>query len=143
MWEYPIPSIYGNEEEYKEYIPFSKEESPYNVPVAVYVPHVNPRIKAQLGTFTMFSLDAKGKPTGDGESVQFKDLMEFQKEYKDKVKEDEYKPFLTSVKISKKCLLEVADWLTRMGITKPNVYPDLINVSKLLTGEIRDYWEKK
>lgn len=143
LWEYPIPSIYENEEEYKEYIPFSTKKEPGNVPVAVYVPHVNQRIKAQLGTFTMFSLDSEGKETEDGKSVRFSDLVEIQDKYKEKVKEEEYAPFLSSIRISKNCLLEVADWLRRMGVTKPNVYPELSNISKSLTGEIRDYWEKK
>lgn len=143
MWEYPIPSIYENEDEYKEYIPFSKNEEPLNIPIAVYVPHVNHRIKAQLGTFTMFSLDSKGIKTEDSQSVKFKDLVEFQEQYKTKVQSNEYKPFLENVRISKNCLIEVADWLTRMGISKPNVYPELSNISKSLTGEIRNYWETK
>lgn len=142
MWEYPIPSIYENEEEYKEYIPFSTKEEPLNVPVAVYVPHVNQRIKAQLGTFTMFSLDSKGKETEDGKNVRFEDLLDIQERYKEEAKEDKYSPFLINVRISKKCLLEIADWLRLMGISKPNVYPELSNISKSLTGEIRDYWEK-
>lgn len=143
MWEYPIPSIYENDEEYKAYIPFSAKKELLNVPVAVYVPHVNQRIKAQLGTFTMFSLDSEGTETEDGQSVKFADLVDFQEQYKRTVKEDEYKPFLASVRVSKNCLIEVADWLRRMGVSKPNVYPELSNISKLLTGEIRDYWEKK
>lgn len=143
MWEYPIPSIYENDEEYKAYIPFSTKKEPLNVPVAVYVPHVNQRIKAQLGTFTMFSLDSEGTETEDGQSVRFQDLIDFQEQYKGLVEEDEYKPFLVSVRVSKNCLLEVADWLRRMGVSKPNVYPELSNICKSLTGEIRDYWEKK
>lgn len=143
MWEYPIPSVYENEEEYKEYIPFSTKKESLNVPVAVYVPHVNQRIKAQLGTFTMFSLDSQGKVSEDGKSVKFEDLLDIQERYRDMVKGDEYKPFLINVRISKNCLLQVADWLRIMGVSKPNVYPELSNISKSLTGEIRDYWEKK
>ena len=151
MGEYPIPSIYENDDEFNEYIPFSKQIDPSKVPVAVYVPHVNQRIKAQLGTFTMFSLDIKGIATEDGKSVRFESLMEMQENYKKMIEIDykngfvkeDYKPFLNSVRISKKCLLEVADWLKRMGISKPNMYPELTNISQALTGEIRDYWEKK
>ncbi|MDE6020403.1 MAG: FRG domain-containing protein, partial [Ruminococcus sp.] len=142
MWEYPIPSVYENEEEYKEYIPFSTKKESLNVPVAVYVPHINQRIKAQLGTFTMFSLDSQGEVSEDGKSVKFEDLLDIQERYRDRAKGDEYKPFLISVRISKNCLLEVADWLRIMGVSKPNVYPELSNISKSLTGEIRDYWEK-
>lgn len=145
--DYPIPSIYGNEEEYKEYIPFSKQGQPCNVPVAVFVPHVNQRIKARLGTFTMFSLDDKGQVAEKGAGVKFADLYDFQKKCEVKYKADkakyEYKPFLISVLVSKKCLIEAADWLKRMGVSKPNVYPELTNISKSLTGEIRDFCEKQ
>lgn len=118
--DYPIPSIYGNEEEYKENIPFSKQGQPCNVPVAVFVPHVNQRIKAQIGTFTMFSLDDKGQVAEKGAGVKFADLYDFQKKCEVKYKADkarfEYKPFLISVLVSKKCLIEAADWLKRMGV---------------------------
>lgn len=140
---YPIPSIYEDEEEYKEYIPFSKQKQPYNLPIAVYVPHINQRIKAQLGTFTMFSLDSKGTPDEKGDSVVFEDLQKIQDRYKKDCKDGEYKPFLVNVRISKSCIIQVADWLRRMGISKPSIYPELKNVSEALTGEIRDYWEKK
>ncbi len=137
---YPIPSFYDNEEDYKEYLPFSLQEEPYNLPIAVYVPHTNQRIKAQLGTFTMFSLDATGRDSDDGESVYFKDMVEVQNDYKE---EKEYKPFLTSVRLSPKCVIEVADWLRSMGVTKPMVYPELNNISEVLTGEIKDYCNRK
>ena len=90
----------------------------------------------------MFSLDSKGKETEDGKNVRFEDLLDIQERYKEEAKEDKYSPFLINVRISKKCLLEIADWLRLMGISKPNVYPELSNISKSLTGEIRDYWEK-
>lgn len=139
---YPIPSIYDDEEDYKEYIPFATREKPlYNLPVAVYVPYINQRIKAQLGTFTMFSLDAEGEPSDDDESVCFEDMLKLQDRYYKKA--EEYKPFLASVRISKKCIFEVADWLRSIGITKPTVYPELDNISGVLTGEIKDYCERK
>lgn len=58
-------------------------------------------------------------------------------------KAEEYKPFLASVRISKKCIFEVADWLRSIGITKPTVYPELDNISGVLTGEIKDYCKRK
>lgn len=138
---YPIPSIYDDEEDYREYIPFSLQESPYNLPVAVYVPHINQRIKAQLGTFTMFSLDAEGKISDDGKSVYFEDMVELQNRY---YKQDEgYRPFLTNVRLSPQCVIEVADWLRSIGVTKPSVYPELNNISEVLTGQIKDYCKRK
>lgn len=146
MGSYPLPSISEDEDEYKEYIPFSKQHEKYNLPVAVYVPHINQRIKAQAGTFTMFSLESPRESNKDKNSKRFEDLVEIQKRYKmesEKIPTSVYKPFLISIRISKYCLHDIADWLRNMGITKPRIYPELSNISESLTREIRDYWEKK
>ena len=79
--------------------------------------------------------------------MKFADLYDFQKKCEVKYKADkakyEYKPFLIGVLVSKKCLIEAADRLKRMGVSKPNVYPELTNISKSLSGEIRDFCEKQ
>lgn len=138
---YPIPSIFGNEEEYLEFLPFTKSKHPNKFPVAVYVPHVNQRIKAQVGTFTMFSLDVEGKrhPDNDG-SYTFEeyDLVELQELYKRKAGK-KYRQFLTRVTIENSCVCEFADWLRHMGVDKPNVYPELTNISKSLTDQIKAF----
>lgn len=141
----PIPSISEDEEKYNEYIPFTeripKPNDEHDLPIAVYVPYTNQRIKAQLGTFTMFSLDTVGKDVDNGKSVCFEDLYDIQTRYKKDVKDS--RDFLARVRISKKAIWEVADWLRSMGVTKPGVYPELTNISDSLTGEIRDYWDKR
>lgn len=141
---YPIPSIFGNEEEYQEFLPFVPSKHSVNkFPVAVYVPHVNQRIKAQVGTFTMFSLDVDGVEHSDKDgSYTFKeyDLVELQETYKRKAGE-KYQQFLTRVTIANSCICEFADWLRRMGVDKPNIYPELTNVSKSLTNQIKAFLE--
>lgn len=141
---YPIPSIFGNEEEYQEFLPFvSSKHSVNKFPVAVYVPHVNQRIKAQVGTFTMFSLDVDGEEHSDKDgSYTFKeyDLVELQEIYKRKSGK-KYRQFLTRVTIANSCICEFADWLRRMGGDKPNIYPELTNVSKSLTNQIKAFLE--
>ena len=141
---YPIPSIFGNEEEYQEFLPFAPQNHPKHMfPVAVYVPYVNQRIKSQVGTFTMFSLDAKGAEHTDKDgSYTFKkyDLLEMQNAYKNKAQKN-YKPFLARVTISNSCICDFADWLRRMGIDKPKIYPELSNVSTSLTNQIKSFMD--
>lgn len=140
---YPIPSLFGNEKEYQEFIPFAKGQI-NKFPVAVYVPHVNQRIKVQVGTFTMFSLDVEGEACSDDkQSITFSryDLVELQNRYKTFSKE-RYKPFLTHVTISKSIICDVADWLRSMGINKPEIYPELSNISLNLTAQIKTYLEE-
>ena len=141
--EYPIDSLCGEEDKYKEYLPFSEPKDAEAVPVAVYVPHINQRIKAQMGTFTMFSLDHKVLKKETDESVCYYDLVAIQEKYKEECKSEEYKPFLASVKISKECMNDVADWLRQMGVSKPNIYPELNHISESLTSEMKNYWEQQ
>lgn len=147
MLYYPIPSMLGTELEYQEYLPFAKEKYDINrFPMAIYVPFVNPRIKAQVGTFTMFSLDVEPKKiSSEGGKTEFTfseyDLNELQKSYKEKAGE-KYKPFLKRITISKECVSEIADWLRRIGIHKSAIYPDLSNISESTTREIKNYLEK-
>lgn len=142
---YPIPSIFGNEDAYQEFLPFVPTNHMVNkFPVAVYVPHVNQRIKAQVGTFTMFSLDVEGEkhPDNDGSyTFELYDLVKLQETYKRKAGE-KYQQFLTRVTIANSCICEFADWLRHMGADKPNIYPELSNISKSLTNQIKVFLEK-
>lgn len=144
---YPIPSMFGTELEYQEFLPFAKEECEKNeFPLAIYVPFVNPRIKAQVGTFTMFSLDVDAKETTNEKGEKLFTFSEYdldvlQKKYKDKSGEN-YKPFLKRISISKECISEIADWLRKMGINKSTIYPDLSNISQSTTKEIKNYLER-
>lgn len=143
---YPIPSIYGTESEYQTFLPFTKNDSDKNLqlPVAIYVPFVNPRIKAQVGTFTMFSLDVDATFNQEEKNYSFAedDLLTLQNKYKTKAGTD-YKPFLERVTISKECVNEVANWLRQMGIQKSNIYPDLDNIGENIASEFKSYIEDK
>lgn len=144
---YPIPSIYGTESEYQTFLPFAKNDSDnkFQFPVAIYVPFVNPRIKAQVGTFTMFSLDDVDATFNHEEknySFAEYDLLTLQNKYKKKADTD-YKPFLERVTISKECVNEVANWLRQMGIQKSNIYPDLDNIGENIASEFKSYIEDK
>lgn len=118
-------------------------------PIAVYAPFVNQRIKAQLGTFTMFGLDNEANNVTDegGEAKDYSDfsLIEMQKEYKElceRYKDKlEYKPFLTEVRIEADSKQEIADNLKVLGIKKINVYPELENISENITEEVKMYFD--
>ena len=68
------------------------------------------------------------------------DLVELQKNYKKIVEQlnHEYKPFIQEVRISKECIIELADWLRQMGIEKSRIYPELTNISESVTNEINN-----
>lgn len=145
---YPIPSMFGTEDEYQEFLPFvSEKHESDSFPVAIYVPFVNQRVKAQVGTFTMFSLDIDVKDIEDESTGEhYKDLAEYdlkilQDQYKNIAKE-KYKPFLKRVTISMDCVQELADWLRYMGIVKSIIYPELTNISENITNEIRNFLER-
>jgi len=61
---FPIMALVEDDKKFGDYIPLhldyrgDKEHEQY--PMAVYAPFVNQRIKAQLGTFTIFGLDNEG-----------------------------------------------------------------------------------
>lgn len=144
--EYPLPSLLGNESKYIEYIPFSgSKESKIEYPIAVNAPFVNPRVKSQLGTFTMFSLDVEGDPGKKANERIFKkyDLFSLQEEYRNKIEPTgmNYKKFLTGVVIKGSCRYDLAKWLIKMGMDKPNIYPELTNISQSLTEQLRKYYE--
>jgi len=142
----PIPGVYDDNPQFHEYLPLKISsindiESTPQHPIAVYVPHVNARIKAQLGTFTLFSLKDEPKAVvtkKDNNGKMYGDLLQMQKFYEETAK-DEYEPFLTCVRISRKCINNIADWLRDIGITKPVIYPELENISRYLTEEVKRY----
>lgn len=69
------------------------------------------------------------------------DLSEMQERYK-KLSKERYKPFLTRVTISKSIICDVADWLRNMGVNRPDIYPELSNISASLTEQIKTYLEE-
>lgn len=61
---FPITALVNDDKKFADYVPIHlgedrviKEHTEY--PIAIYAPFVNQRIKAQLGTFTIFGLDNK------------------------------------------------------------------------------------
>lgn len=144
---HPTPSLLEEEKDCKEFLPFISGEYDRDAcPIAIYVPYVNQRIKAQVGTFTMFSLDVVGKKVVNDNNDFIKmdfseyDLVELQKKYKKIVEQlnHEYKPFIQEVRISKECIIELADWLRQIGIEKSRIYPELTNISESVTNEIKN-----
>ena len=151
---FPITALVNDDKKFVDYIPINSESERTNkehieYPIAVYAPFVNQRIKAQLGTFTVFGLDNKAKEVTDGKGLA-KDysgfsLFEVQKKYKalcEKYKGTiEYKAFLTEVRIAADAKQEIADNLRALGIGKINVYPELENISEDITKEIKVYFD--
>lgn len=152
--KFPIPALVNDDKKFIHYIPLQLNEEKTNTenteyPIAVYAPFVNQRIKAQLGTFTMFGLDNEANNVTDegGEAKDYSDfsLIEMQKEYKElceRYKDKlEYKPFLTEVRIEADSKQEIADNLKVLGIKKINVYPELENISENITEEVKIYFD--
>lgn len=151
--KFPITALVNDSKKFIEYIPINLDEEKtirehIEYPIAVYAPFVNQRIKAQLGTFTMFGLDNKAKSVVvEGETAKDYSgysLVEVQKKYKtmcEKYKGTmEYMPFLTEVRIAAESKQEIADNLRALGIGKINVYPELENISEDITKEVKAYF---
>ena len=126
----------------------SDDAPQHQYPMAVYAPFVNHRIKAQRGTFVMFGLDNLGEKIKDnGRDYKNDTLKEMQKTYKKMCDESNgeitYMRFLTEVEISKESKQKIANSLKDLGIGKSNIYPELENISKELTKEVKAYFEIK
>lgn len=151
---FPITSLVADDKEFIDYIPmYLKEEKiieeHIEYPIAVYAPFVNERIKAQLGTFTIFGLDNKAIVMDNEESLG-KDysnfsLVKVQEEYKELCERYrgiiKYKPFLTEVRIKADAKQEIADSLKVFGIGRSNIYPELENISREITKEVKMYFD--
>lgn len=152
--KFPITALVNDDKKFIDYIPNYLESQGairehIEYPIAVYAPYVNQRIKAQLGTFTIFGLDNKANMVRDEEG-EAKDYSEFslikvQKKYKalcERYKGTiEYKAFLTEVRIAADAKQEIAENLRALGIGKINVYPELENISEEITKEVKMYFD--
>jgi FRG domain. len=144
--KYPITAFVGDDKRFEEYLP--KDHSPYgrtSYPRAVYAPYVNQRIKAQLGTFTIFSLYNEGSlSTENSKDYTQYSLENMQEEYKDtfKMNNNQYKPFLVKIEILGSKKKEIADSLRKLGIQKQHIYPELSNIGESLTKEVKAYYSK-
>lgn len=156
-YHYFIPALYDDDKEYGRYLPFlyekgfdSKAKSSTaaseeakdcdDYPRAIYAPYVNPRIKAQSGTFVIFSIYASGKKQEEGydftrfalEKLQDKFLKEYPEE----------RPFLSFIDIDKTYAQNIANEIRNAGITKRHVYPELTNIADELKNEIKQHYEQ-
>lgn len=143
---YPIPSILGDETKHKEYFPLSdypKINDHIGKPMAIYVPYSNQRIKAQFGTFTIFSLDVEKQPNEKGKNFSNYDLFKIHEEENKCAKsEQEFKPFLMRVRIASSAIRDIVRHLKIMGIHKHVIYPELENISKDITNHVREYLDR-
>lgn len=147
--KFPILAL-SEDERFEQYLPsyadkYGEKEQEY--PLAVYAPFVNQRIKAQRGTFVMFGLDNPGITLSEENARDYKDeaLEKMQEQYKKMCTDGNmiYKPFLTSVEISKDSKLDIAMCLKELGVGKANIYPELENISQELIKEVKAYFEVK
>lgn len=134
--KYPVPSLIGDEEEYNAYFPLTKRTQSasglQNYPKAIYTPAVNQRIKAQGGTFTVFSLDENIDDLGK--------LLEYEL-YKLQMSKGEDLPFLDRVRIKSSRINAIAKELKLLGIKTSGVYPELEKIAEGMTEEHCQYWE--
>lgn len=146
--EYPIPYIMGNDEEIiKPYLPLYQNKENLvddnSMPIAVYVPYVNQRIKAQNGTFTMFSLDVDVLSEKGKKDFSMSDLYEWQKKIEKEDSHSKHKPFIKKVRISNEAKKDIADRLKLMGIQKHTIYPELENIAQDFKNQIHDFLKYK
>lgn len=136
---FPIASIMNDEEEFSHFMPLTncKEGEEDKIPIAVYAPYVNQRIKAQCGTFTMFSLDVPAKVVDDAKDFSNYDLHEIQVELKSK--DETFKPFLNRVHISALAIDDIIKHLKLMGIQRHIIYPELENIAKDFREQVEEY----
>lgn len=145
--EYPITALVGDDKRFEEYLPKDNvHNGRTSYPRAVYAPYVNQRIKAQMGTFTIFGLynDADLQIEKDSKNYTKYSLDKIQVEYEKKCNSSqyEYKPFLTKIEISALKKQEIANSLRKLGIQKQHIYPELSNIGQNLTEEVKSYYSK-
>lgn len=150
--QYPIPVITANNSLFNGYLPASKEDAKGAIlPIAAYVPYDNSRIKAQLGTFTIFGLDNQrdccGNEIQEDETERQIDysrcsLWDMQEKYEEACKTNKnwkFEKFLARVVINGKCKLEIAKSLRILGITKSVYFPELENLSRDMMSQVEQY----
>lgn len=150
--QYPIPAITSNKNLFDGYLPASKMNQDESIlPIAGYVPYDNSRIRAQLGTFTIFGLDNQKDCYGEdiqedkiNSQVDFSkcSLWDMQEKYEEvcKVNRDwKFQKFLARVVIDGKSKLKIANYLRDLGITKSGYFPELENLSHDLTSQVSQY----
>lgn len=131
--EYESDNFYGY---YREMELSGKQEMAY-LPLAVYTSRLNPRIRAQSGIFVAYNLYAEPSQKVNG-AYEYLELERIQKYYLDKCTRAEKKvPFLYKITIWKDGIKEIANALSKMGISKERIYPELTSV-----GERVNYREK-
>ncbi len=150
--QYPIPAITSNKSLFDGYLPTSKiNEDDSILPIAGYVPYDNSRIRAQLGTFTIFGLDNQKDCYGEdiqedkaNSQVDYSkcSLWDMQEKYEEVCKSNrdwKFQKFLARVVIDGKSKLKIANFLRDLGITKSGYFPELENLSQDLTSQVSQY----
>lgn len=150
--QYPIPAITCNKSLFDGYLPTSNINQDESIlPIAGYVPYDNSRIRAQLGTFTIFGLDNQKDCYGEdiqedkiNSQVDFSkcSLWDMQEKYEEVCKSNrdwKFQKFLARVVIDGKSKLKIANFLRDLGITKSGYFPELENLSHDLTSQVSQY----
>ena len=150
--QYPIPAITSSKTLFEGYLPTSEINQDDSIlPIAGYVPYDNSRIRAQLGTFTIFGLDNQKDCYGEdiqedkvNKQVDFSkcSLWDMQEKYEEVCKSNKdwkFKKFLARVVIDGKSKLKIANFLRGLGITKSGYFPELENLSQDLTSQVSQY----
>lgn len=150
--QYPIPAIASEKSLFAGYLPNSKRnEDDFLFPIAGYVPFDNSRIKAQLGTFTIFGLDNQKDCYGENiqedktnKQVDFSkcSLWDMQEKYREICQSNTgwtFEKFLARVVIDGKSKLKIANLLRILGMTKSGYFPELENLSQDLTSQVSQY----
>lgn len=104
-----------------------KEEMAY-LPLAVYTSRLNPRIRSQSGIFVAYNLYAE--PSAIIDSYDYIDLEKIQTYYFERSERKEKEQFLYRIVIEKTVAKEIAECLSRMGISKERIYPELANIGQ-------------
>lgn len=111
------------------------EEELKNLPLAIYAPRMNPRLRAQSGIFMTYNLRAlpiqpiEGTtgPIAFGELFHYLSLESIQRFYLEKFDED---PFMLKLSMDKNQKQEMGRLLRSLGLSRYRVYPELEHLTQ-------------
>ena len=100
----------------------------YYLPLAVYVPRLNRRIRAQNGLFTVYNVYTIPE---EDDGFDYVSIEAIQSIYLEKYeKYENVVPFLYKLIIPRSCRKEVSKWVKAFGMSKEKCYPELSSIGE-------------
>ena len=130
--EYESLNPYG----YSQNMELSGQQEMAYLPVAIYTSRLNPRIRSQSGIFVAYNLYAEPSE-GTEAAYKYMELERIQNYYIKECKRSEGKAqFLYKIILDKDGIKEIANSLSKMGVSKERIYPELSNIGERVTHRV-------